>query len=79
MGCSMHAAARRLVLASVTEREPEASPGARRQALFLRFYGHEFDAAARERILAALDRVAEPGAPRRVPVDRDDMDASTST
>lgn len=74
MGCSMHAAARTLVLASVMEREPEVSPGARRRALFLRFYGHEFDAAARERILAALDRVPETGAPRRVPVDWDDLE-----
>ena len=57
MGCSMHAAARALVIASVVENEPEASPAARRRALFLRFYGHEFDAAARERILAWLDGV----------------------
>lgn len=55
MGCSMHAAARALVRASVLEKEPQASPAAVRRALFLRFYGHEFDAAARERILAALE------------------------
>lgn len=57
MGCSMHAAARALVRASVLEKEPYASPAAVRRALFLRFYGHEFDAAARERILAALEEV----------------------
>ncbi len=57
MGCSMHAAARALVRASVLEREPRASPAAVRRALFLRFYGHEFDAVARERILAALESV----------------------
>lgn len=56
MGCSMRAAARSLVLASVLEREPNASPLARRRALFLRFYGHEFGPAARERILASLAR-----------------------
>jgi hypothetical protein len=57
MGCSMHAAARALVRASVLAQEPHASPAAVRRALFLRFYGHEFDGAARERILAALDGV----------------------
>lgn len=57
MGCSMHAAARALVQASVLEKEPQASPAALRRALFLRFYGHEFDAAASERILAALEGV----------------------
>jgi hypothetical protein len=56
MGCSMHGTARRLVLASLLEREPDASPAARRRALFLRFYGHEFAGAARERILATLER-----------------------
>jgi hypothetical protein len=54
MGCSMHATARALVLASVLEKEPQASPAALRQALFLRFYGRDFDPAARMRILSAL-------------------------
>jgi hypothetical protein len=62
MGCSMGAAARRLVLASILEREPDASPASRRRGLFLRFYGHEFDGRARARILAALER--GPAAPR---------------
>jgi len=74
MGCSMHAAARALVLASVLEREPNASPAARRRALFLRFYGHEFDAATRDRILTALDCVPVPAQPRRVPIDWDDLE-----
>jgi hypothetical protein len=74
MGCSMHAAARRLVLASVLDREPDASPAARRRALFERFYGHEFDGAARERILAALERGPDTGARRRVPIDRDALE-----
>ena len=60
MGDSMYATARALVVASILERDPSATPGALRRALFLRFYGHEFDAATRERILAALD--AESGA-----------------
>lgn len=54
MGDSMYATARGLVIASILERNPSASPGALRQALFLRFYGHEFDTATRERILARL-------------------------
>jgi hypothetical protein len=58
MGCSMHATAQALVKASVLEKDPLASPVALRQALFLRFYGHEFDSEAREKILLALDRVS---------------------
>jgi hypothetical protein len=57
MGCSMHATAQALVRASVLEKDPLASPAALRQALFLRFYGHEFDAATREKILLALEKV----------------------
>ena len=59
MGDSMYATARALVIASITERDPSISPAALRQAVFLRFYGHEFDAATRERILR---RLAEPEA-----------------
>jgi len=54
MGCSMAATARALVLASVLAQDPHASPAALRRALFLRFYGHEFEAAERERILGRL-------------------------
>ena len=47
MGCSMHAAGQALV---------RASPVMLRQALFLRFYGHEFDLETREKILIALEK-----------------------
>ena len=57
MGCSMHATEQALVRASVLEKDPLASPAAVRQALFLRFYGHEFDAEARDKILLALEKV----------------------
>ena len=57
MGCSMHATAQALVRASVLEKDPLASPATLRRALFLRFYGHEFDAEAREKILLALKGV----------------------
>jgi len=57
MGCSMHATARALVRASVLEKDPLASSAALRQALFLRFYGHEFDSETREKILLALEGI----------------------
>jgi hypothetical protein len=76
MGCSMGATARALVRASVLARDPQASPAAVRRALFLRFYGHEFEAAQRERIMEWLGR-DEPEShrsPRRVPVNGDDLE-----
>jgi hypothetical protein len=85
MGDSMYATARALVIASIMVRDPSISPAALRQAVFLRFYGHEFDAATRERILR---RLAEPKAageaeerPRRtqVPVDWDDLGTALTT
>ena len=61
---SMHSAARRLAVAAILAADPSASPAAIRRALFLRFYGHEFEGAARERILARLGRDGDeaPGA-----------------
>jgi hypothetical protein len=54
MAGSMYETARALVIASILASDPSTSPAALRQALFLRFYGHEFDAGTRERILARL-------------------------
>jgi uncharacterized protein UPF0158 len=81
MGCSMSATARALVRASVLAQDPHASPAAVRRALFLRFYGHEFDAAERERIMDWLDRAeAQPhGSPRRVPVNWSDLETALTT
>ena len=59
IGCSMHATARALVRASVLARDPQAAPGAMRCALFLRFYGHEFDPSERARIATWLARDQE--------------------
>ncbi len=56
IGGSMHATAQALARASVLARDPAASPADIRRALFLRFYGHEFQAAARERITEWLGR-----------------------
>ena len=58
MGSSMNATARALIRASVLARDPGATPGAVRRELFLRFYGHEFDAEAREEILARLGQLS---------------------
>ena len=56
MGISTNATARALVRAPVLARIPRATPGTVRRELFLRFYGHEFGAEERERILARLGR-----------------------
>lgn len=54
MGLSMYSTARAFVVASLLEREPQASPERIREAVFLRFYGRDFDDATREKILARL-------------------------
>ena len=74
MAASMHATARALVLSSVRETEPYATPARLRQALFLRFYGHEFDEEARARILARLAVEERVDARRRVPINWDDLE-----
>ncbi len=76
MGCSMSATARALVRALVLAQDPQASPAAVRRALFLRFYGHEFEAAERKRIMDWLDRAdTQPrGSSRRVPVNWSDLE-----
>jgi hypothetical protein len=64
MAGSMFSAARRLAVAAILAAGPLASPAAIRRALFLRFYGHEFDGPARDKILARLGRdEAERAAP----------------
>jgi Uncharacterised protein family (UPF0158) len=76
MGCSMGATTRALLRASVLAQDPHASPAAVRRALFLRFYGHEFDASERERILVRLgqDEPRPAGSAKRVPVNWDDLE-----
>jgi hypothetical protein len=77
MADSMFSSARRLVVASILAADPLASPAAVRRALFLRFYGHEFDELTRERI---LDRLASPdagrGVRRQVPVDWEGLETA---
>jgi hypothetical protein len=57
MGCSMHATAQALVRASALQADPSASPAALKKVLSLRFYGQDFDAATRKRILRALEKM----------------------
>ena len=59
MGFSMYSTARALVVASILAKEPDASPARIREAIFLRFYGRDFDQATRERIVATLARSRE--------------------
>ena len=54
MGCSMHEMAQELVRASLEERTPNLEPRDLRRALFLRFYGQEFDPETSRKILAHL-------------------------
>ena len=55
MGCAMRETARTLVEASIREQDPQATIETVRKGLFLRFYGHEFDADSRTKILAAIE------------------------
>jgi hypothetical protein len=74
MAASMHATARALVMASVREAKPDITPARLRKALFLRFYGHEYDDDARERILARLATETGMVLRRRVPINWDDLE-----
>lgn len=56
MGCSMHSTARALVRASALQADPTASPSSLNKFVFLRFYGQDFDSAARSKILRALEK-----------------------
>jgi len=56
MGCSMHAAAQALVRASLLQKHAPTSPATLRKSLFLRFYGQDFTASRRKRILLALEK-----------------------
>ena len=61
MGCSMHATARALVKASIPEKDPIAV----NRALFLRFYGDDFEPKQRKKILLALRKAAEHNGKRK--------------
>ena len=61
MGCSMHATARALVKASIPEKDPIAV----NRALFLRFYGDDFEPKQRKKILLALREAAANSGKRK--------------
>ncbi|MDH5195182.1 MAG: hypothetical protein OEW32_15965 [Nitrospira sp.] len=61
MGCAMRDTARAFVEASLREQDPQATMATIRKGLFLRFYGHEFDAPTRDKILTTIERAAELG------------------
>lgn len=54
MGAAMFEAAKRLVRASLGDPEGRDHSPAMRARLFLRLYGRDFDATARDRMVAAL-------------------------
>jgi hypothetical protein len=60
MGCAMRDTARALVEASLMEDDPHATVETIRKGVFLRFYGHEFDAESRAKILAAIESAGRP-------------------
>lgn len=54
MGDSMYATARQLVIASIKAGNQKEDAGKIKQALFLRFYGHEFSLPERQKILSRI-------------------------
>ena len=61
MGCAMRGSAKHLMELAILQKTPAASPADIRREIFLRFYGNDFDAPAREKIIALLDKVADRG------------------
>lgn len=54
MGFSMFEMARKQVLASILNQNPNADPKEIRKQIFLRFYGEDFTPEEREKILARI-------------------------
>ena len=66
MGCAMRDSARAFVEVSLREQDPQATKVTIRKGLFLRSYGHEFDAPTRANILAAIEQAAHLGITRQL-------------
>ena len=73
MAGSMYATARAFAIAALPQAD-WATPARLRQALFLRFYGQDFDERARARIFAQLGVEEGREARRRVPIDWGDLE-----
>lgn len=56
MGFSMYDTAREIVKSAIRHKSPEIAPGDLKKEIFLRFYGFEFDAREKKKIMAALMR-----------------------
>jgi hypothetical protein len=54
MGCSMHAAARALATASISQQHQNANGHELKRLMFLRIYGNDFEPEERKRIASAL-------------------------
>lgn len=54
MGCSMHAAARALAKASISQQHQDAQAHELKRLVFLRIYGNDFEPEERERIASAI-------------------------
>jgi len=65
MGCSMHTTSKMLVKTFLLVKDPSSSPDKLMQALFLHFYGKDFEASRRKRILLSLRQAAEHNRKRR--------------
>ncbi len=57
MGCSMNDTSRYLVKCAILRENPDISPVALRQEIFLKFYGDDFNPVEKQRILDYLAQV----------------------
>ena len=55
MGCSMFDSAKKIVKSSITAKHPDLSNREMKKKVFLRFYGSEFNAFQKEKILSYLE------------------------
>jgi hypothetical protein len=56
MGFSMYDTAKEIVKSAIRQKFPGITPEDLKKEIFLRFYGFEFDAREKEKIIAALMR-----------------------
>lgn len=60
IGCALFDAYRQDIIRAIKESNPNISPGALRQELFLKLYGDEFNPEEREKILKHLGQIESP-------------------
>ncbi len=59
MGWSMHQASKYLVACAIRSESPNISQSELKKEIFLRFYGNDFSAAEKEKILEHLGKIHE--------------------